>query len=156
MIKITIISVGKLKEKYWQQSVDEYVKRLKPYVKLNFINLTEEKINDVSNIDNILAVEVEKIIKSIPKHSRVISLVKEGKNYDSEALAKKINQWSEFGKEITFIIGGPLGLSEKVLSHSDENISLSKMTFTHQMAKVILMEQIYRGIMIQRGQTYHY
>lgn len=156
MIKITIISVGRIKEKYWQQAINEYAKRLKPYVKLKFTDLPEEKVNNISNQKQITAKECKKIIKVIPKDSTVIVLDMQGYNYHSEEFSRKIAEWSEYGREITFIIGGPLGLSQEVLDISNQKVSLSDMTFTHQMAKVILTEQIYRGIMIQNGKTFHY
>ena len=156
MIKITIIAVGKIKEKYWQASIDEYIKRLGPYSKLSIIDLPEEKVSNISNRKSIIKKEAQKIIKSIPKEAKVILVDMRGKNFTSEDFSLKISEWSQFGKEICFIIGGPLGLSSEVYTISDQKLALSKMTFTHQLTKVILMEQIYRSMMIQIGKTYHY
>jgi len=156
MVDIVIISVGKIKEKFWQDAIGEYVKRLKPYVKLNFFEVPEEKINQVTDRQRILAKEGEKIIKIIPKDCIVVSLDRTGKIYTSTDWSGKIEEWSKFGQKITFIIGGPLGLSADVLNKSQVLLSLSKMTFTHQMVRVILLEQIYRAMMISQGKTYHY
>jgi len=155
MLNITIISVGKLSEPYWQEAAEEYLKRLKPYVKLKIIEIQEEKV-DTAQRQKILKIEAEKINKLIPGDSVVVSLDGAGAEYISTDWADKLEDWSKFGKSIVFIIGGPLGLSTEILSKSRQLLSLSKMTFTHQMARVILLEQIYRGITIQKGKAYHY
>jgi len=156
MYDITIISVGFIKEAYWRQALGEYTKRLKPYVKLKSIEVKEEKINSVTNRLQILAREAEKIKKVLPSGAYLIALDRVGNSFTSNEWADKLVQWSKFGQPIVFIIGGPLGLAAEILNLVNNLVSLSKMTFTHQMTRVILLEQIYRGVTIQNGVTYHY
>lgn len=156
MIKITIIAVGKIKEKYWQEAIDEYSKRLRPYIKLKFIDLNEEKFKSINEKNQVLKNEGKKILKSVPRDSILICLDREAGEIDSVKLSEKIIKLSSQGQELTFIIGGPLGLDKEVIKQSKSTISFSKLTFPHQLAKVILMEQLYRSITIQTGKTYHY
>jgi len=156
MVKITLISVGKIKENYWQASIDEYLKRMQPYAKINIIDLPEEKNQEQNNKRVIIKAEGIKIIKLIPKESTKVVLDLRGQKVTSEDFACKLNEWSDFGKEVCFIIGGPMGLSPEVYEMANQRIALSTMTFTHQMAKVILIEQIYRALTIQAGKKYHY
>jgi 23S rRNA (pseudouridine1915-N3)-methyltransferase len=156
MYDITIISVGFIKESYWQEALDEYAKRLKPYAKLKLIEVKEEKINSVTNRQQILAKEAEKIKGVLPSGAYLIALDRVGSSFTSNEWSEKLSQWSKFGQKIVFIIGGPLGLSAEILNLAKDLVSLSKMTFTHQMTRVILLEQIYRGATIQNGISYHY
>jgi 23S rRNA (pseudouridine1915-N3)-methyltransferase len=157
MLHITIISLGKLKEEYWRDAQVEYLKRLSAFAKMEIVELKEEKFDDKDNPELIKQKEAEKILKVIPKNSLVISLDKEGKQFSSEQLAEKLNNESALGgNNITIVIGGPLGLSNSILTRSEESWSLSELTFTHQMVRVILLEQLYRGFMIKEGRSYHY
>lgn len=156
MLDITIISVGKIKESYWREALDEYVKRLKPYSKLEFWEVPEEPVTSASDRKRILDKEAKKILKIIPDKSIVIAMDIAGEVFSSPVWSTKLEEWSKFGNSITFIIGGPLGLSTRILNKARVLLSLSKMTFTHQLARVILLEQIYRGAMILGGKTYHY
>jgi len=156
-MKINIITLGKLKESYLQEAEQEYLKRLSVFTKINIIELKEEKFDEKSNHEVIKEKEAEKIIKAIPKNSYVIVLDKEGKQFISEELSKKITtdtieQWSN----MTIIIGGPLGLHDSIKTLAKEMWSFSKLTFTHQMMRVILLEQIYRGFMIKENRKYHW
>ncbi len=158
MIKTTIISLGKLKEKYLCDAVKEYSKRLSAYTKLEIIELEPVRLSDKpsnSEIENALSKEAELILKKIPNNSEVISLCVEGKEFTSPAFAKKIEEFQNIGKNITFVIGSSYGLSEKVKLASSIRLSLSQMTFPHQLFRVLLLEQIYRGFKIIEGSTYH-
>lgn len=158
-MKITLITVGKLKEKYFTMAVEEYSKRLSRYVKLNIIEVADEKTPDnASSVEeeNIRRKEGERIIKSLKGDEYVITLEIEGKMLDSVELSEKINQIGVSGKgHIAFIIGGSLGLSGEVRNMSAFKLSFSKMTFPHQLMRVILLEQIYRSYRILGNEPYH-
>lgn len=158
MIKITIISLGKLKEKYLSDAVKEYSKRLSAYTKLEIIELEPVRLSDKptsSEIENALLKESEMIFKKIPQNSELITLCVEGRELTSPAFAKKIEELQNMGKSITFVIGSSYGLSEKVKSVSSFRLSLSQMTFPHQLFRVLLLEQIYRAFKIIEGSQYH-
>ena len=158
MINVTLIAVGKLKEKYLRDAVAEYFKRLGAFCKINIIEIDEEKVGDnpsKAQIDNVLEKEGQRIIKKIPKSSSVITLCIEGKEYSSEELAKKIADISMTSSHITFIIGGSLGLSDTVKSKSALRLSFGKMTLPHQLMRVVLLEQIYRAFKINNNESYH-
>ena len=160
MIHINIICIGKLKEKYLKDAVDEYSKRLGKYCKLNLIELSDEslpnKIND-SIIEEIKNKECKKILDNIKNNSYVIALDLKGKQYSSEEFSKKIESIKVKGfSDITFIIGGTLGLTEEVLDRANELICFSKMTFPHQLIRVFLLEQVFRGFKILGNETYHW
>ncbi len=158
MPKITIISVGTLKESYLKEAVEEYKKRLSAYAALEEISIKEETIkneDDISEIKRALDAEAARISASIPKGSYKIALCVEGKQYDSPALASLIGDASDrFGK-ITLVIGSSHGLSESLKTECDARISFSKMTFPHQLMRVILMEALYRSFTILSGKKYH-
>ncbi|MFV0364466.1 MAG: 23S rRNA (pseudouridine(1915)-N(3))-methyltransferase RlmH [Suipraeoptans sp.] len=158
-MKITIISVGKLKEKYLRDAVSEYSKRLSRYCKLNFIELTDEKTPDNASIAEKMQIkkrEGDKILSQIKENMFVIPLAIEGKSVSSEEFSKLINDKMVLGtSHITFIIGGSLGLSQDVINRGDVSISFSRMTFPHQIMKVILLEQVYRVFKIISGEPYH-
>jgi len=156
MYKINIITLGKLKEKYWSDAEQEYLKRLSIFTKINIIELKEEKFDEKSNHEVIKEKEAEKILKAIHKNSYVIVLDKEGKQFSSEELSKKIIEFKNSSTEISFVIGGPLGLAESILNIAKEKWLFSKLTFTHQMMRVILLEQIYRSFMISEDRKYHW
>lgn len=158
MLTINIICVGKLKEKFFKDAIDEYSKRLSKYCKLNIIELSDEKIPEKTNpnIENeIKTKECNNIINHIKKDSYVISLDLTGKQLSSEEFSKNIENISMQSSQITFIIGGSLGLTDKVLSMSNQKICFSKMTFPHQLIRVFLLEQIFRAFKISNGETYH-
>ncbi|MGK0577904.1 23S rRNA (pseudouridine(1915)-N(3))-methyltransferase RlmH [Macrococcus capreoli] len=158
-MKITIITVGKLKEKYWKLAVDEYVKRLGAYSKIELIEVADEKDSDnMSEKDIEIAKEKEaqRILARVKDDSFVYTLEILGKQLDSVELSKNIEQKMNTGKsDLTFIIGGSNGLHQSVLTRSNFALSFSKMTFPHQMMKVILLEQVYRAFRIIRGESYH-
>ena len=158
-MQIRIIAVGKIKEKYLQDGIAEYEKRLRPYTKLQVVELAEEK-RPISASPAIELVakekEGERIHAAIPESSYVIALDMKGKSWSSEELAASFRQWELSGQNnLVFIIGGDLGLSPVILSRSDLRLSLSTMTFTHPIARLLLVEQIYRAFRILRGEPYH-
>ena len=160
MISINIICVGKLKEKYLKDAIDEYSKRLSKYCNLNIIEIADEKlpgkVND-SIAKDIKQKECVKILNAIKKDSYVMALDLRGKQFTSEEFSKKIDEVPVRGfSNITFIIGGTLGLTEEVLNVSNEFISFSKMTFPHQLIRVFLLEQIFRAFKISNNETYHW
>ena len=160
MININIICIGKLKEKYLKDAVSEYSKRLSKYCKINIIELSDEKIPSKVNDSIINSVKIEegtKIINSLKNDSYVFSLDLKGKQYSSEEFSHKIQELSVNGySTITFIIGGTLGLTNEVLKKSNELICFSKMTFPHQLIRVFLLEQLFRGFKIANNETYHW
>lgn len=158
MIKISIICVGKIKEKYWLDAIAEYSKRLSRYCKLNIIEVADEKTPDDASdaeCDAIKKKEAEKILKKIDSQGLVCTLEIAGKRFTSESFASFIDGRCAKTSHIQFIIGGSLGLHKSVLDQSDMGISFSDMTFPHQMMRVILLEQIYRGFRITNGEPYH-
>jgi 23S rRNA (pseudouridine1915-N3)-methyltransferase len=158
-MQVHIIAVGKIKEKYLQDGIAEYEKRLRPYVKLNILEIAEEKRTGVvspSDEKRIKDAEGMRILESIHQDSFVNVLDIGGVRWSSEALAEHIRQWEISGRNnITIIIGGDLGLSDKVLTKSNIRLSLSPMTFTHQMVRLILLEQLYRACKINHNEPYH-
>ena len=158
MLNINIICVGKIKEKYLQDAINEYSKRLSKYCKLNITELPDEKIPDKVNSslsEQIKEKECNKILEHIKKDSYVIALNVEEKQLSSEDFSKKIEDISMINSNITFIIGGSLGLTKKLLDSCNFKLSFSKMTFPHQLFRVFLLEQIYRAFKISNGENYH-
>lgn len=158
MTTVTIISVGTLKENYLRDACAEYKKRLSQYAKVEEINIKEEKINnedDKAEIARALDSEAEKILAAIPKDSMKIALCVEGKSYDSPALARLIGQMVDERGKITLIIGSSHGLSERVKKDCNVRLSVSALTFPHQLMRVILMEALYRSFTILAGKRYH-
>lgn len=158
-MKITIVTVGKIKEKYLKDAIQEYNKRMSKYCKLEIVEVADEKTPDNASqtVENaIRSKEAERILKYVRDDSYVITLEINGKQLSSEELAEKIDKLGVQGvSHITFIIGGSIGLGEEVLKKSDFALSFSKMTFPHQLMRVILLEQIYRSYRIMNGEPYH-
>lgn len=158
-MKIDIICVGKLKEKYWTLAVQEYAKRLSKYCKLEIIEVPDEKAPENLSLKQEIQIkekEGEAILKKLKDDTYVIALAIEGKTYTSTELASHLENLSIQGKShIAFIIGGSLGLGDEVLKRADEKLSFSPMTFPHQLVRVIILEQIYRSFRIIKGEPYH-
>ena len=158
-MNITLITVGKIKEKYYRDAVTEYVKRLSRYCKLDIIEVADEKTPDKASElmeEQIKHKEAERILKYIRDDAYCIALAIEGKKTDSVTMARHIEQLGLIGKSnIVFVIGGSLGLHRSVLQRADEKLSFSDMTFPHQLMRVILLEQIYRCYRIMNGEPYH-
>lgn len=158
-MKITILTVGKIKEDFYRKAIAEYSKRLSRYCKLEIIEVTDEKTPDSASAvveEQIKDKEGERLLKYIREDACVIALAIEGKMLDSIGLSKNIEQLGVMGKShIIFVIGGSLGLSDCILKHADFKLSFSKMTFPHQLMRVILLEQIYRSYRIICKEPYH-
>lgn len=158
-MKITIICVGKIKEKFYTAAIEEYAKRLSRYCKLEIVELADEKTKEnASEHENELVKvkEGERILAAIREDMYVTALAIEGKMLDSVEFSQKIEQLGVTGtSNIAFVIGGSLGLDKRVLDRADYKLSFSKMTFPHQLMRVVLLEQIYRGYRIMKGEPYH-
>ena len=158
-MNITIIGVGKIKEKYLKLGIDEFSKRLTKYCKLDVIEIDDEKCTENLSEKDMLIVkdkEGKKILSKIKNNSYVIALAIDGKNLSSEELADTMSKLAVRGNShITFVIGGSLGLSDEVLKRADYKLSFSKMTFPHQLMRLILLEQVYRAFRINNNEPYH-
>ena len=158
MLGVTIIAVGKIKEKFFADAIDEYAKRLSAYCRFEVVEVKDEKTpdNPTENEKNaLLDREAERILQKIPKGAKVISLCVEGKQMTSEKFADLLSRSTVEGtSKIVFVIGGSMGLADKVKNMSDLRLSFSEMTFPHMLMRVILAEQIYRGFTITAGKTY--
>lgn len=159
IMKITIIAVGKLKEKYWKQAIAEYEKRLSAYTKIDIIEVPDEKAPETMSdkeIEQVKEKEGQRILAKVKPQSTVITLEIQGKMLSSESLAKELDQrMTQGASDFTFIIGGSNGLHQDVMKRSNFALSFSKMTFPHQMMRVVLLEQVYRAFKINRGEAYH-
>ncbi|MFB6499232.1 MULTISPECIES: 23S rRNA (pseudouridine(1915)-N(3))-methyltransferase RlmH [Bacillus] len=158
-MNISIVAIGKLKEKYLKQGIDEYIKRLSAYAKVDIIELPDEKAPENLSDQDMKIIkdkEGERILSKISPDAHVIALAIEGKMKSSEELADNMDRLATYGKsKVTFVIGGSLGLSDAVLKRADEKLSFSRMTFPHQLMRLILLEQVYRAFRINRGEPYH-
>ena len=155
-MNIKIIAIGKIREKYLQEAVKEYEKRLQKFCSLEIIELQNEEILDESNSDKYKKTEGERILKQLKDNSYIITLEIKGKTFSSEDFARKLKDIAAEGNnEIVFIIGGANGLDSEVSNRANLKLSFSPMTFTHQLIRVILLEQIYRGFKINANESYH-
>lgn len=159
LVNITIVTVGKIKDKYLKMGIDEFDKRLKPYAKLNLVEVADEKAPETLSEAEMEAVkrkEAERILAKISPDAHVIALAIEGKQKTSEELSTHLASLMTYGKsKVCFVIGGSLGLHDTVYQRANELLSFSKMTFPHQLMKLILLEQIYRAFRIMKGEPYH-
>lgn len=158
MLHVDIICVGKLKEQYFKDAVNEYSKRLSKYCILSIVELPDEKVPDKLNDKLILDIkekESNNILSHIKKDSYTICLDLKGKQYTSEDFSKKLENISLTNSSITLIIGGTLGLSNKLISSCNELVCFSKMTFPHQLIRIFLLEQLFRAFKISNNETYH-
>lgn len=158
-MNIKIITVGKIKEKFYKDAIDEYKKRLSSYCKINIVEVPDEKTKENASFNEnniVLKKEGERILSKINNNEYVIALAIDGKKLDSVEFARTINDLGlHSNSNICFIIGGSLGLHDDVLKTSNTKISFSDMTFPHQLMRVILLEQIYRGFRIINNEPYH-
>ena len=159
-MRISIVCVGKIKEKYLTQGIAEYTKRLAPFCRLDIVEVDEERMPDnpsEAQKQQALAREGERLLKTIRATSYLVALDVAGKQLSSEDLAAKFESLALNGKsDVTFVIGGAFGIAPQVLAAAQERLSFSKMTFTHQMIRLLLVEQVYRGFKIWRGEPYHW
>ena len=155
-MNIKIIALGKIKEKFLKDGIEEFLKRLTPYARVEVLELPAIEIKDENLTSKILDQEAEKILSHIKPQSYVITLEINGKMFSSEEFAKKISELTNDGvSEIIFVIGSSCGISPLVSNRANLKMSMSKMTFLHQFARLILVEQIYRAFKIIKGETYH-
>jgi 23S rRNA (pseudouridine1915-N3)-methyltransferase len=156
---ITIIAVGKLKEKYWTQAVAEYTKRLSAYAKVRIVEVADEPAPDSlspAEEDAVKEKEAARILTHIKERDYVVALAIEGKTFSSEEWAHEMGRLTTRGySSFSFVIGGSLGLHPSVLARANLNLSFSRLTFPHQMVRIMLLEQLYRGFRILRGEPYH-
>ena len=159
MVTINILCVGKIKEKFLKDAIDEYSKRLSKYCNLNICEVVDSKVPDKVNDNLIKQIKDEegtRMINQLKKDTYLICLDLKGKEYSSIEFSEKISKLTlEGNSNITFVIGGTLGIGDEVLSLAKEKICFSKMTFPHQLIRVFLMEQLFRGFKIANGETYH-
>lgn len=158
MIGVKLITLGSLKEAYWRDAMAEYEKRLGSFCKLDIVQLKEERLSErptEGEIRNALEREAVKILAEIPSKAYRIAMCVEGKQISSEELADKLGQIAETNGEVCFIIGSSYGLSDLVKSACHMKLSVSKLTFPHQLMRVLLVETIYRGFNILKGTKYH-
>ena len=159
MQKITILCVGKLKEKFYWEAPAEYAKRLQRHCRLEIIELPEQRLPDAPSqgeIDAALEREAAAIREKLPKSGALVAMCIEGQLLSSEALARQLQTFALGGKsQITFLIGGSVGLHPTLKAQADLRLSMSPMTFPHHLARVMLLEQIYRAFQIQEGTRYH-
>lgn len=155
-MKIKIIALGKIKEKFLHDGINEFLKRLTPYASMEIIELNSIEIKDENLMLKILEQEGDKILAQIKPNSFVITMEIEGINLSSEGFAQKLKEITNEGySEIVFVIGSSCGIAKTVSDRANFKLSLSKMTFLHQFARLLLIEQIYRAFKIQKGETYH-
>lgn len=155
-MKIKIIALGKIKEKFLKDGIDEFLKRLTPYASVEIVEVQPIEIKDENLVEKILLQEGEKIIANIKSDAYVITMEIQGKQLSSEDFAEKINEVTISGaSELVFVIGSSCGLATTVSERANFKLSLSKMTFLHQFARLLLVEQIYRGFKILKKETYH-
>ncbi|WP_182186886.1 23S rRNA (pseudouridine(1915)-N(3))-methyltransferase RlmH [Pectinatus frisingensis] len=159
-MKITIISAGKIKESYLRAGIAEFTKRLHPFTQLDIVEISEEKMPETPSLaekKKILTIEGQRLLKQVPANNFLFVLDVYGRQFSSEELAEKIRTVTLEGQSnLAFVIGGAFGLSDELRGKADICISFSRMTFTHQMVKLLLIEQIYRAFKINRGEKYHW
>lgn len=159
MLRVTVLCIGNLKERYWRDACAEYQKRLSAFCKLTVVELPEERLSDNpsdAQISQTLEAEGKRILSKIPQNAAVFALCIEGKEFSSPALAGMFDRCANEGKsDMVLIIGGSHGLSDAVKERANTRLSMSPMTFPHQLARVMLLEQVYRAFQISSGGKYH-
>jgi 23S rRNA (pseudouridine1915-N3)-methyltransferase len=156
-MRLTILCMGKTKERFIQEGIEKYLRYRRPYADASIKELKEEKIQDLKDAPSIRKKEAERIIKAVPAGAYLVSLDERGEEFTSHEFAALLNNMLESGmREMVFIIGGAMGLDENVVARSHKSVALSRWTFTHEMARLVLLEQLYRAFTIIKGKTYHY
>lgn len=156
-MRLTVLCMGKTKERFIQEGIEKYLRYLRPYADTSIKELKEEKIQDLKDAPSIRKKEAERIFKAIPAGAYLVSLDERGEEFTSHEFAALLNNSVESGvRAMVFIIGGAMGLDEEVVARSHKTIALSRWTFTHEMARLVLLEQLYRAFTIIKGKTYHY
>ena len=155
-LKIKIIALGKIKEKYLQAGIDEFLKRVSPYARIDIVEINPVEIKDENLTEKVLLQEGEKILSGIKPTDFVITMEIKGKEFSSEEFAQQIEELTNSGtQEIVFVIGSSCGIGKNVSTRANLKMSMSKMTFLHEFARLILVEQLYRAFKIIKGETYH-
>jgi len=154
-MNLLIIAVGKIKEDYWLAAQNEYLKRLSPYVKLQVTEVSAEKLDGSVSDDEAMRREGERILRQVPEGATLIALDKSGRQFPSEKFSEMLEDVAGHGAPVALVIGGAAGLHASVLERAQKKLSLSEMTLPHELARVFLLEQIYRAVMIARGKPYH-
>jgi 23S rRNA (pseudouridine1915-N3)-methyltransferase len=156
-MKLSIICMGKTKEGFIQAGIEKYLRYLRPYVDAEIKELKEEKIRDLKDAPAVRKKEAEKIFRAVPEGAYLVSLDERGEEFTSHEFAAYLNNTFESGvREMAFILGGAMGLDEQVAARSHKSVALSRWTLTHEMARLVLLEQLYRAFTIIKGKTYHY
>ena len=158
-MKITILAVGKLKEKYLVQGMQEFIKRLKPYCSLEILEVSENALPEkfsAAQLQEHLEIEAQKILKLVPERAYMLLLDLHGQQLSSEALAAQIDGLTNNYSQFVFVIGGAFGVGESLRKRADYRWSFSQLTFTHQMIRLLLIEQVYRAFKINKGEKYHW
>ena len=156
-MKLSIICVGKTREGFIDEGIRKYLRYVKPYAEAEVREVKEEKIHDLKAAPLVRKKEAEKILKVVPPQAMLVALDERGREYTSHEFADFLNTRIESGvREAAFVIGGAMGLDESVVGRADVVIALSRWTLTHEMARLVLLEQLYRAFTIIRGKTYHY
>lgn len=156
MFKVTFLTVGNLKERHWQEAQTEYLRRLSPFAKVDVIEVAAEPFGGSVTAEQAMRAEGDRLMKRLPRDAAIIALERTGKRVSSVEFAQLIKDGAGSGSHLAFVIGGTAGLDPAFLEKSRTKISLSPMTFTHEMARVILLEQTYRAMTILAGKAYHY
>jgi 23S rRNA (pseudouridine1915-N3)-methyltransferase len=156
-VKVTLLCVGRTRERYLQEGIEKYLRYLRPYLTIAVKEVREERIEDLKDAPRVRQREGERIRKAIPAGARTIALDERGREYTSHEFAEFLNQAQESGvRELVFVIGGAMGLDETVTEGAHTVLALSRWTVTHELARVVLLEQLYRAFTIITGKTYHY
>lgn len=154
-MRITVVAVGKLKERFWTEAADEYLKRLRAYADVRVVEVSDRDPSRLGDA-RVLAEEGADVLRALPESAYVIALDSAGKARDSVGIADHLAELGLMGRSsVAFVIGGSLGLAPEVLSRADERLSLGAITLPHNLARVVLLEQVYRAFRIQRGEPYH-
>ncbi len=156
-MRLTILCMGKTRERFIREGIEKYLRYLNHYADTSIKELKEEKIQDLKEAPSIRKREAERISKAVPPGAYLVSLDERGEEYTSHEFAAYLNKVLESGvREMVFVIGGAMGLDEQVTSGANNSIALSRWTLTHEMARLVLLEQLYRAFTIIKGKTYHY
>lgn len=153
-MRITLLAVGRLKERWWREAADEYLKRLRPYADVREVEVPDRDVT--ADETRALREEGAALVRALPDGAHAVALEIGGRGMSSEAFAARLDELAVGGRgHVAFLVGGPAGLAPEVLARADERLSLGPMTFPHQMARVVLLEQVYRAFRISRGEPYH-
>jgi 23S rRNA (pseudouridine1915-N3)-methyltransferase len=156
-VKLSIICMGRTRERFVQEGIDKYLRYLKPYAPAELRVLKEEKVDDLKDAPRVRRLEAAKIAKALPASAHVVALDERGREFTSHEFAAFMDKALENGtREMSFVLGGAMGLDESVTGNANTVLALSRWTLTHEMARLVLLEQLYRAFTIIKGKTYHY